>query len=64
MSGRATRKPGSRSALIQPDAHGSARLILEGADVAVFPDALQVTREAAPGSATPGDAIVVGWPAP
>lgn len=49
--------------LVQPDARGSARLILEGADVASFPDALMVTREAAPGAAWPSDAIVVAWPA-
>ena len=49
--------------LVQPDAHGSARLILEGADVASFPDALEVTREAAPGSTAPGEAVVA-WPTP
>ena len=49
--------------LVQPDEHGSARLILEGADVAAFPDALEVTREAAPGSVAPGDAVVIAWPA-
>ena len=50
--------------LVQPDEHGGARLILEGADVASFPDALEVTREAASGSTTPGDAVVIAWPAP
>lgn len=52
----------SSLSLIQPDAHGSARLILEGADLASFPDALQVTREAAPGSAWPAGEVVVAWP--
>jgi RNA polymerase sigma-70 factor (ECF subfamily) len=50
--------------VVRPDAQGSARLILEGPDVAAFPDALQVTREAAPGSSAPGGAVVVAWPAP
>jgi RNA polymerase sigma factor (sigma-70 family) len=49
---------------VQPDGHGSARLIFEGADVTAFPDAIAVTREAAPGSSRPSDAVIVGWPAP
>jgi RNA polymerase sigma-70 factor (ECF subfamily) len=49
--------------LVQPDGHGNARLILEGPDVVSFPEALMVTREAAPGSAAPGDAAVIAWPA-
>lgn len=50
--------------LVQPDAHGSARLILEGSKVASFPDALQVTREASSSSTTPSDAVVIAWPSP
>jgi RNA polymerase sigma-70 factor (ECF subfamily) len=49
--------------LVDPDTHGSARLILEGADVPAFPDALEVTREAAPGSTAPSEGVVIAWPA-
>ena len=47
---------------VQPDAHGDARLIVEGPDLAALPDALEVTREAAGGSRTPTGPVVVSTP--
>ena len=47
--------------LVTPDATGAARFIAEDPALAVLPDAIQVTREPAGGSAVPSAAIVVGW---
>jgi len=46
------------------DAAGSARLIVERPDLAVLPDAVEVTREPAGGSATPGPRVIAAWPSP
>ena len=48
---------------VQPDASGSARLIVEGPSVATPPQALQVTQESAGGSAAPSGPVMVRWPA-
>jgi RNA polymerase sigma factor (sigma-70 family) len=45
-----------------PDAAGRARLIVEGADVATRPEALEVTREKGPVAANPTGPVVVRWP--
>jgi RNA polymerase sigma-70 factor (ECF subfamily) len=50
--------------IVEPDAHGSARLILEGPNLATFPDSLEVTREPSTEGFTPGDAVMIAWPAP
>ena len=47
---------------IQPDARGDARLIIEGPEVAVMPDALQVTLEPAGGSTIPTGPVIVSAP--
>jgi RNA polymerase sigma-70 factor (ECF subfamily) len=49
---------------VQPNPQGTTRLILESSAVTAFPDALQVTREPAPGSPAPSGPPVVAWPAP
>lgn len=46
----------------RPDTHGDARLIIEGPEVAVFPDALEITREPAGGSRAPSGPVVVSTP--
>lgn len=46
----------------QPDARGDGRLIIEGPEVAVLPDALEVTREPAGGSRVPSGPIIVSTP--
>ena len=46
----------------RPDAAGDARLIIEGPEVAVLPDALEVTREPAGGSRAPSGPVVVSTP--
>jgi RNA polymerase sigma-70 factor, ECF subfamily len=43
----------------RPDAEGDARLIVEGPEVAVLPDVIEVTRETAGGSRTPAGPVVV-----
>lgn len=43
----------------RPDAHGGARLIAEGPDLAVLPEAIQVTQEPGKGSAVPSGPVVV-----
>jgi RNA polymerase sigma-70 factor (ECF subfamily) len=48
--------------LVRPDAQGSARLIVEGAALAVPPDALQLTLEPAGGRPAPGGPAFVRWP--
>jgi len=46
---------------IRPDAHGDGRLIVEGPAVTRMPDAVEITREPAGGSAGPqGPVIVIG----
>jgi RNA polymerase sigma-70 factor (ECF subfamily) len=47
---------------IRPDANGSARLIAEGPDLAVPPEAIQVTLEPGAGSAAPSGPVVIAWP--
>jgi RNA polymerase sigma-70 factor (ECF subfamily) len=48
---------------VRPDAAGAGRLVVEGAKVAVLPDALEITREPAGGSDMPrGPVIVSGRP--
>lgn len=42
-----------------PDARGDARLIVEGPDLAVLPDAVEITIEPAHGSRVPTGAVVV-----
>jgi RNA polymerase sigma-70 factor (ECF subfamily) len=49
---------------VEPDEHGSSRMILEGPDLAAFPDGLEVTREPSAVGPTPGETVVVRWPAP
>ncbi|MCC6178662.1 MAG: sigma-70 family RNA polymerase sigma factor [Chloroflexi bacterium] len=49
---------------VTPDADGSVRLIVEGTDVAAFPDALQITVEASAQTTAPSGPIVVAWPSP
>ncbi len=44
---------------VRPDARGDARLIVEGPEVAVLPDALQVTLEPAGGSRVPSGPVIV-----
>ncbi|HLZ27197.1 MAG TPA: sigma-70 family RNA polymerase sigma factor [Chloroflexota bacterium] len=46
----------------QPD--GSARLIAENPALAVAPDALEITLEPSPGSATPTGTVVLAWSTP
>jgi hypothetical protein len=46
---------------VRPDAGGSARLIAENTAVAVLPDGLRVTLEAATGSDTPSERVIVAW---
>ena len=46
------------------DAAGNARLIAERPELAVVPEAVEVTREPSAGSATPGAQVVVAWPSP
>jgi len=46
----------------QPDARGSARLIAESRDLAVLPDAIQVTLEPIGGSRSPTGPVVILWP--
>jgi RNA polymerase sigma-70 factor, ECF subfamily len=46
----------------QPDARGDARLIIEGPEVAVLPDALQITLEPAGGSRVPSTRVIVATP--
>jgi RNA polymerase sigma-70 factor (ECF subfamily) len=48
--------------LARPDASGHARLIAEGAALALAPDALLVTVEPEAGSAAPTGRAVVAWP--
>ena len=43
----------------RPDAGGDARLIVEGPELTVLPDAIEVTREPAGGSRAPGGTVVV-----
>jgi RNA polymerase sigma factor (sigma-70 family) len=47
---------------VRPDARGDARVIIEGPEVAVLPDALQVTLEPAGGSAIPTGPVIVSAP--
>jgi RNA polymerase sigma factor (sigma-70 family) len=47
---------------VQPDANGSARLIAEGPDLAVPPEAIQVTLEPGAGSVAPSGPVVIAWP--
>lgn len=49
--------------VLRPDGRGSARLIAEGPELAVMPDAVEVTLEAAPAGAAPHGPVVVRWPA-
>jgi len=49
---------------VEPDERGSARILLEGPDVAAFPDGLEVTREPSATGPTPGETVVVRWPTP
>jgi hypothetical protein len=46
---------------IQPDVRGNAHLIAEGAEVAVPPEAVQVTLEPAGGSPVPSGPVVITW---
>jgi len=46
----------------QPDAAGTARLIVEGPGLVVLPEAIQVTQEPVGGSAMPSGPIIVAWP--
>jgi RNA polymerase sigma-70 factor (ECF subfamily) len=48
--------------LARPDASGHARLVAEGAELAVAPDELLVTVEPEAGSAAPTGRPVVAWP--
>jgi RNA polymerase sigma-70 factor (ECF subfamily) len=47
----------------EPDATGAARLIAETPDVAVMPDAVEITLEPAGGSPAPSGSVIVRWPA-
>jgi RNA polymerase sigma factor (sigma-70 family) len=49
---------------VEPNAQGSARLILEGPNVTTFPDVLEVTREPSASGTAPGETVVVHWPTP
>lgn len=49
---------------VEPDGHGSARMILEGPDLATFPDSLEITREPSTAGPTPGETVVVQWSTP
>jgi RNA polymerase sigma-70 factor (ECF subfamily) len=44
-----------------PDAEGNARLIAESPALGALPDAVEVTREPAPGGAVPSGPAVVAW---
>lgn len=46
---------------VTPDATGAARLVAEDPALAVLPDAVQVTREPAGGSAAPSATVVAAW---
>jgi RNA polymerase sigma factor (sigma-70 family) len=46
---------------VEPDADGNGRLIAESPALATVPDAVEVTLEPQPGSATPGTHVVVSW---
>jgi len=47
----------------RPDAHGYARFIVEGRDLAALPQALQVTVEPGSGSTAPSGPTILTWPA-
>jgi RNA polymerase sigma-70 factor (ECF subfamily) len=47
-----------------PGADGRARIVAQGAPLATPAEALQVTLEPAPGSATPSGPLVIAWPRP
>jgi RNA polymerase sigma factor (sigma-70 family) len=47
----------------RPDASGHARLVVESAEVAAAPDALQVTLEPEAGSPSPTGPVLALWPA-
>ncbi|TMI87335.1 MAG: sigma-70 family RNA polymerase sigma factor [Bacillati bacterium ANGP1] len=47
---------------VRPDARGNGRLIVEGPELAVPPDAIEVTREPSGGSPVPSGPVVVGAP--
>jgi RNA polymerase sigma-70 factor (ECF subfamily) len=47
---------------VQPDANGSARLIAEGPDLALPPEAIQVTPEPGVGGAAPSGPALIAWP--
>jgi RNA polymerase sigma-70 factor (ECF subfamily) len=50
--------------IIRPDSQGSALLIAEGQNLAIPPEALQVTLEPARGSPAPTGQVIVAWPTP
>jgi RNA polymerase sigma factor (sigma-70 family) len=50
--------------VLEPDATGAARRIVETPELAELPEALEVTLEPAGGSAVPSGAVVVRWPEP
>jgi hypothetical protein len=43
------------------DASGAGRLIAESAELASLPEAVELTLEASPGSASPSGAVVLAW---
>ncbi len=45
---------------VRPDAGGDGRLIVVGPELAVLPDAIEITREPGGGSAVPSGPVVVG----
>ena len=48
--------------ITQVDASGHALVIAEGADLGEPPEAVQVTRESAAGSAAPTGPVIIAWP--
>jgi len=46
---------------VQPDVNGNAHLIAEGPELAVPPEAVQVTLEPVGGSPTPSGSVVIAW---
>lgn len=47
----------------EPDATGHARLLVQSAEVAIPPEALQITLEPEAGSPSPSGPVVAAWPA-
>jgi len=48
----------------QPDANAEATLVAAGPELGTPPDAIAVTVEQSGGASTPGDRVVLEWPAP